>query len=75
VRNDGRAAVDLGDCPEADREGEFHDLTPAQAEIAGLDEHAARAQIARAAKATHTPGQQDVDRRAGTMTRRESSLH
>ena len=41
----------------------------------GLDEHAARAQVARAAQAAARPGQQHVDGGAGAMARRESSFH
>jgi hypothetical protein len=49
VRDYGRAAVQLGDYSEADRESEFHGLALAQAHVAGFDEDAGRTQVACAA--------------------------
>ena len=54
---------------------EFDRLPAAQAHVAGLDEHAARAQVLRAAQPLPVPRQQHVDRGAGAMAGRESSLH
>src|SRR5215467_12929297 len=50
VRDDRRAAVQLGDAAEVDGEGQHHLLTLAQAEIGGLDEHAGGGEIERLAE-------------------------
>lgn len=48
VRDNRGATVDLGHLSKADREGEFDALSALQSKVAGLHEHATRAQVARA---------------------------
>ena len=75
MRHDGRPAVQLGDGAQADGKGELDGLSPAQPEVAGLDEHAAGAKVARAAQAAVPAGQQQIDGGASAVAGRESSFH
>src|SRR5262249_6493234 len=61
VRDDRRAAVQLGDAAEIDREGEYDLLALAQAEVRGFDEDAGRGEIDRLAQLAPTTGDGDVD--------------
>jgi hypothetical protein len=56
VSDDGRAAVQLGDGTQVDRESQDNLLTLAQTEVGGLDEYASGAEIHRLAKLTASPG-------------------
>ncbi len=75
VRDDGGAAMQLGDGAETDGEGEVDGLALAQSHVAGFDEHARGAQVARAAETVMTPREENVHGGARTVARCQSSLH
>ena len=57
MRDDGGATMQLGHGAETDGESEVDGLALAQAHVAGFDEHARGAEIARAAETVMAPGQ------------------
>ena len=75
VRDNGGAAMQLGDGAETDGECEVDGLALAQSHVAGFDEHARGAQVARAAETMVTARQEHVHGSARTMARCQSSLH
>jgi hypothetical protein len=75
MRDDGGASMQLGDGAEADGESEFDGLALAQSHVAGFDEHAGCAQVAGAAQAMTSPGEQHVHGGPRTMACCQSSLH
>ena len=75
MRDDSRAAMDLGHDAEADRERELHGLAPSQAHVPGLDEDTGGAQVLRAAQPALARRQKQVDRCTCAMSCRQSSFH
>src|SRR5271154_540111 len=73
--DDGRAAMDLGDQPQVDREGEVHLLSLAQAQILRLHVDAVGAQVLGLANAALASGHDDVHGGARAVPSVQSTLH
>jgi len=56
MRDDGSAAVELGDLPKVDCEGQRDLLTLAQTKVGSLYEHSGRAEIDRTADSSPSGG-------------------
>jgi len=75
VRDDSGAAMELGDGPEIDGEGELDLLPLAQSQVSRFDEDARGTQIHGTTKLPATAGDIDVDGGSGAVPRMQSTFH
>src|SRR5689334_17958732 len=75
VRDNGGAAMELGDGAEIDREREFDLLSLAQTQIRGFDEDAGGTEIHRATQLASAARDIDVDGSSGAVPGVQSAFH